>query len=169
MALQREAGCAVCVSLPWLDEALARQLEPLAASPARRLRTLARLAEAGLEPTVLVAPTVPGLDDELPRVLAAAAEVGVRRAGWQLLRLPGPVAGIFEERLREALPERAERILQLVRESRGGAALDDPRFHRRFRGEGPYAEAIAGVFRLTAGGLGMEVASAGVRRPRGAA
>jgi len=165
VALHREARCGVCVSVPWLDEELGRRLEPLAASPARRIRTLARLVEAGLEPTVLVAPTVPGLDDELPRVLAAAAAVGVRRAGWQLLRLPGPVSGIFAERLREALPERAERILGLVREVRGGA-LDDPRFHRRFRGEGPYAEAVAGVFRLTARRLGMEVASPSDARGR---
>ena len=167
VALQREAGCAVSVSVPWLDVEVARRLEPLAPSPARRIGTLARLVEAGLDPTVLVAPTVPGLDDELPRVLAAAAAVGVRRAGWQLLRLPGPVAGIFAERLREALPERAGRILQLVRESRGGT-LDDPRFHSRFRGEGPYAEAIAQVFRLTARRLGLHVATpSAVRHPPG--
>jgi DNA repair photolyase len=163
-ALRRDASCSVCVSVPWMDEEVARQLEPLAPSPARRIRTLARLAEAGLDPTVLVAPTVPGLDDELPRVLAAAAAVGVRRAGWQLLRLPGPVAGIFAARLRDALPEQAQRVLQLVRASRGGG-LDDRRFHRRFRGEGAYAETIAQLFRVTARRLGLDVASPQEARP----
>ncbi len=155
--LRREARCSVAVSLPYVDEGVARALEPLAPSPRRRLQTIARLAEAGLEPTVLVAPVIPGLDDELPRVLAAAREAGARRAGWQLLRLPGPVRGIFEARLREALPERAERILHLVRETRRGE-LDDPRFGRRFRGEGPYAEAIGAVFRLACARLGLQVA-----------
>jgi DNA repair photolyase len=173
--LAREARCSVAVSLPWLDEEVARRLEPLAPSPARRLRTLGRLVEAGLEPAVLVAPTVPGLDDELPRVLAAAQAVGVRRAGWQLLRLPGPVAGVFAERLRAALPERAARILHLVRGTRGGR-IDDPRFGRRFRGEGPYAEAIAELFRVTCERLGLnaprtvdEARPGGTfRRPEGA-
>jgi DNA repair photolyase len=155
--LRREARCSVAISLPYLDDEVARRLEPGASSPSRRLTTLSRLAEAGLEPTVLVAPVIPGLDDQLPRVLAAAKAAGAARAGWQLLRLPGPVAGIFEARLREALPDRAERIMHLVRETRRGE-LTDARFGRRFRGEGPYAEAIAAIFRLTCARLGLEVA-----------
>jgi DNA repair photolyase len=155
--LRREARCSVAISIPYLDEAVARALEPLAPSPARRLATLSRLAEAGLEPCVLVAPVIPGLDDELPRVLAAAKAAGAASAGWQLLRLPGPVKGIFEGRLREVLPARAERIMHLVRESRQGE-LDDARFGRRFRGEGPYAEAIGDVFRLTCARLGLAAA-----------
>ena len=96
--LRDEARVSVAVSLPYLDEGLARKIEPGASSPARRLRLIARLAEAGLAPTVLVAPVIPGLDDELPRVLAAARDAGAARAGWQLLRLPGPVAPVFEAR-----------------------------------------------------------------------
>lgn len=157
LRLRREAACSVSVSLPYLDERVARALEPLAPAPARRLRTIAALAAAGLEPTVLVAPVIPGLDDELPRVLEAARDAGARTAGWQLLRLPGPVREVFSARLREALPERADRILHLVRQSRQGE-LDDARFGRRFRGEGPYAEAIAAVFRLTCARLGLAVA-----------
>jgi DNA repair photolyase len=173
--LRREARCSVAISLPYLDEEVARRLEPLAPSPPRRLATLRRLAEAGLEPTVLVAPVIPGLDDELPRVLRAAREAGARSAGWQLLRLPGPVAGIFEARVREALPARAERIMHLIRETRRGE-VDDPRFGRRYRGEGPYAEAIAALFRLNCARLGLAVARpadqvrpcATFRRPPGA-
>jgi DNA repair photolyase len=102
---------------------------------------------------VLVAPVIPGLDDEIPRVLAAARDAGAATAGWQLLRLPGPVAAVFEARIREALPERAERILHLVRETRGGAITDD-RAGRRLRGAGPYAATIADLFRATCRRLG---------------
>jgi DNA repair photolyase len=160
VALRRNARCSVAVSIPWLDEEVARRLEPLAPSPRRRLAVVERLAAAGLSPTVLVAPVVPGLDHELPRVLAAARAAGAERAGWQLLRLPGPVLGVFEARLREALPERAGRILHLVRESRQGEA-DDARFGRRFRGEGPYADAIADVFRIACARHGLAVAGEG--------
>jgi DNA repair photolyase len=158
-ALKRDARLSVAVSLPFLDESLARRLEPGAPSPRRRLDLLRRLADAGLEPAVLVAPVIPGLDDELPRVLAAAREAGAASAGWQLLRLPGSVMPVFEERVREALPDRADRILHLVRETRGGA-LNDDRFNRRFRGEGPYADAIAATFRLHAARLGFRRARA---------
>jgi DNA repair photolyase len=170
--LRDEARVSVAVSLPYVDDELARRLEPLASSPTRRLRLLERLAEAGLSPTVLVAPVIPGLDDELPRVLAAAREAGVTRAGWQLLRLPGPVAPVFEARLREVLPERAERILHLIRETRDGALSDD-RPGRRMRGGGPYADTIAALFRATCKRLGFdasrfeedEAAASTFRRP----
>ncbi|MBK9519451.1 MAG: radical SAM protein [Anaeromyxobacter sp.] len=160
--LRAEAGCSVAVSLPYLDEVVARRLEPGAPTPRRRLETLARLADAGLAPTVLVAPVIPGLDDELPRVLAAARGAGAASAGWQLLRLPGPVGRVFAERLRQVLPERAERILHLVRETRRGE-VDDPSFGRRFRGEGPYAETIAAVFRVSCARLGLMVSRPGER------
>jgi DNA repair photolyase len=154
LRLRDEARVSVAVSVPYLDDALARRIEPLASSPSRRLRLIRRLAEAGLSPTVLVAPVIPGLDDELPRVLAAARDAGAVHAGWQLLRLPGPVAPVFEARIREALPERAERILHLIRETRGGE-LSDERAGRRMRGGGPYAATIAALFRVSCERLGF--------------
>jgi DNA repair photolyase len=157
--LRAEARVSIAISIPWLDETVARRLEPLAPSPARRLRVLERLAAAGLSPSVLVAPVVPGLDDELPRVLAAARHAGAAKAGFQILHLPGPVAPVFEERLRAALPEMADRVLHLVRETHGGR-LADPRFGARYRGEGAYAETIAGVFRVACARLGLRTASA---------
>jgi DNA repair photolyase len=156
--LRAEARVSIAISIPWLDETVARRLEPLAPSPARRLRVLERLAAAGLSPSVLVAPVVPGLDDELPRVLAAARHAGAAKAGFQILHLPGPVAPVFEERLRAALPEMADRVLHLVREIHGGR-LADPRFGARYRGEGAYAETIAGVFRVACARLGLRTAS----------
>ncbi len=148
--LAREARCSVTLSLPFLDEGVARALEPGAPTPARRLRTLQRLAGAGVPCGVLLAPVVPGLsDEEIPRLLEAARAAGATRAGWLLLKLPGSTRAVFEERLREALPDRAGRVLHRIRETRGGA-LDDRRFGVRMRGQGPYAEAIAGLFEAAA-------------------
>ncbi len=165
--LRAEARCRVAISIPWLDPLVARRLEPLAPAPARRLETVRRLAEAGLAPTVLVAPVIPGLDDELPRVLAAAKHAGAAKAGFQLLHLPGPVAPVFEARIREALPERADRVLHLIRETHGGK-LADPRFGVRYRGEGAYAEVIAGIFRVACARLGLPTAGRpGAEAPAG--
>jgi DNA repair photolyase len=89
--------------------------------------------------------------------LKAARVAGARRAGLTILRLPGPVKQVFEERVRAALPLRAERILRRVRETRGGN-LYDPRWTVRQTGEGNYAEAIAALFEATAKRLGFEAA-----------
>jgi DNA repair photolyase len=170
-ALAGDARAEVMVSLPFLDEERARALEPWAAAPGRRLATVERLARAGIPVGVMAAPVIPGLnDEELPQVLAAAAAAGARRAGWVLLRLPGSVKAVFEERLRAALPDRAERILHRVRETRGGR-LYDARFGTRGRGEGEHAEAIAALFEVMARRLGLatsacaEAPPATFRRP----
>lgn len=153
--LQELARLRVAVSIPLWDREQARALEPGVATPQRRIETIRRLAQAGIEVAVLVAPLIPGLGDEdMPRVLEAAAEAGATRAGMGVLRLPGPVAQVFEERLREGLPLRADRVLARLRDVRGGE-LDDPRFGHRMRGEGAYAEAMAGLFRATVRRLGL--------------
>jgi len=155
-ALAREGAASVTFSLPFLDRERARALEPAAAAPERRLRALERLASAGVPCGVLVAPVVPGLnDEEIPRILEAARGAGAGRAGWLLLKLPGSTAEVFEERLRAALPERAERVLHRIRETRGGA-LDDRRFVSRMRGEGPYARFIGDLFAAAARRAGFE-------------
>jgi len=162
--LSRVAHASVSISLPLLDPARARALEPWAPSPAARLRTLEALARAGLSPGVLVAPVIPGLDDELPRVLAAAREAGAVGAAWLLLRLPGSVAEVFASRVRAALPEAAGRILHLVRGTRSGR-LSDSRFAVRGRGEGAYAAAIGELFRVTATRLGLRTGDPGPAGP----
>ncbi|HTP50915.1 MAG TPA: PA0069 family radical SAM protein [Anaeromyxobacteraceae bacterium] len=151
-----EAGAAtVSMSLPFLDPARARALEPWAASPERRLRTVERLSRSGIPVRVNVAPVIPGLnDEEIPRILEAARDAGAVGAGWLLLRLPGSVKAVFEERLRAALPERAERVLHRIRETRAGR-LYDARFQVRGRGEGHYAEAIAALFEGAARKMGL--------------
>ncbi len=154
--LARDAWCAVTVSIPFADAEQARALEPAVPPPARRLRTIRALADAGIPVGVNFAPVIPGLaDSQLHDVLTAAADHGARWAGMVLLRLPGPVASVFEGRVRDALPpERAERILARVREARGGA-LNDPRFGSRMRGGGPYSDAISALFDSTCRRLGL--------------
>jgi DNA repair photolyase len=152
--LQRVASVGVGVSIPFWDEKVARALEPGVATPRRRVQTIETLARAGIPVGVSVAPIIPGLDEDVPRILTAAVEAGARSAGHVLLRLPGSVAQVFEERLREALPLRAERVLHRIRETRGGK-LYDARFGVRGRGEGEYARAIDQLFTSTARKLGI--------------
>lgn len=169
--LSREARLWVSVSVPFHNPELARAMEPYVATPKRRLQTIEKLAAAGIDVAVSVAPIIPGLNDEdIAKVLTAASEAGARRAHYTLLRLPGPVKEVFEERLREKLPLRAERVLHRIRETRGGE-LSDPRFQSRMRGEGLYAETISRLFHTTARKVGirmstgMEAAPSTFQRP----
>ncbi len=147
--LQRMAGrglVRVWLSVTTLDPALARRMEPRAAAPSRRLQTIAALAEAGVPAGVLAAPMIPGLNDmEMERILAAARRHGAAHAGTVLLRLPSELREVFTAWLEEHVPDRARRILALIRDTRAGA-LNDSRFHHRFSGGGPYADLLAQRF-----------------------
>jgi len=146
----------VCVSVTTLVTKLARAMEPRAASPARRLQAIGELARAGIPAGVLTAPMIPGLNDaEMERILEAAAAQGATRGGYVLLRQPLEIAGMFEAWVRQHFPDRAARVLALIRETRGGA-LNSPRFGERMRGQGPYAELLANRFRLAARKLGLD-------------
>jgi DNA repair photolyase len=158
-ALAKTAQLYVGVSLPFLDAARARALEPYAPSPATRLRTMKRLAEAGITVGVSVAPVIPGLSDaEIPGILGAAKDHGATSAGFVLLRLPGAVKEVFEERLRQVLPLRAEKVLRRIREAHGGD-LYRAEFGTRHRGTGTYAEQITTLFEATAKRLGFDTYS----------
>jgi DNA repair photolyase len=154
--LAREAGAHVNVSLAWIDADLARAIEPWAASPQRRLKVIETLAKAGVPVGIMCAPIIPGLNDgQIPKLLEAARDAGATWAGWTLLRLPGAVAEVFPERLRAAMPLAADKVLHRIDETRGGARMNDARFHSRFRGQGAYAETIAMLFQTTAERLGL--------------
>jgi DNA repair photolyase len=147
--LARDAAAAVVVSVTSLRNDVQRAMEPRAATPARRLRAIRVLAEAGIPVGVNVAPIVPGLtDDEMPAILERAAEAGATFASYILLRLPHGVKSMFEEWLGQHFPERREKVLNRVRELRGGK-LYDARFEVRGRGEGPWADQLAMLFRIT--------------------
>ncbi len=153
----------VCLSVTTLDAALARTMEPRAAAPTRRLAAIEALARAGIPTGVLAAPMIPGVNDmEMERILEACARAGATRAGYVLLRLPLEIAQLFEEWLRAHLPDRAQKVLALVRQTRAGA-LYDSRFGKRQTGTGPYAEMLAARFRLAITRLGMNRVGVGAQ------
>jgi len=155
----------VCLSVATLDPDLSRRMEPRATAPMRRIAAVAELARAGVPTGVLAAPMIPGINDaELERILATAAAAGARRAGYVLLRLPPEVAGMFEAWLRAHFPDRAARVLALVRETRAGA-LRDGRFAQRQTGTGPYADMLAQRFRAAMARLSLHSADAGTQQP----
>jgi DNA repair photolyase len=136
----------VWISVTTLDGALARGMEPRAATPVRRLRAVEQLARAGVPVGVLAAPMIPGLNDaELEKILEASAKAGARTAGYVLLRLPHELKQIFEDWLHRHFPERARHVLELVRETRAGA-LNDAKYGQRMSGTGAYADLLARRF-----------------------
>jgi len=157
--LQRMAArnlAQVFISVTTLDNRLARAMEPRAAAPQRRLAAMAELARAGVPVGVLVAPVITGITDaEMERILDAAALHGATRAGYVLLRLPLEIAQLFEDWLRRHYPERAARVLALVRETRGGK-LYDSRFGIRQSGTGVYADMLAQRFAVALKRLGLD-------------
>ncbi|NUZ08318.1 PA0069 family radical SAM protein [Piscinibacter koreensis] len=133
---------AVYVSLTSLDPALARILEPRAAAPHRRLRTIEALARAGIPVGVSVSPIIPFINEpEIERLLEAAASAGARAAFGIVLRLPWEVNPIFQRWLDEHFPDRAARVMARVREMRGGKDYD-ARWGKRMKGEGVWAELL---------------------------
>lgn len=145
----------VAVSVTTLDRKLARAMEPRAAAPERRLETIRRLRAAGVPVIVLMAPMIPFLNDhEMEDILAAVREAGALDAAYVLLRLPHEVNGLFQDWLAAHVPLKAERIMNRIRDCRGGKEYDS-RFGTRMRGEGEYADLISRRFRLAKRKLGF--------------
>ncbi|CAN5830843.1 PA0069 family radical SAM protein [soil metagenome] len=160
----------VFLSVTTLDPKLQQVMEPRTSIPARRLDAIRQLSEAGIPVGVMVAPVIPGLTDhELPAILDEAKAAGARLAGYVPLRLPLGVAPLFEDWLERHFPERRDRVLNRLREIRGGK-LNDARFRTRMRGEGVYAEHLRSLFQLACRRAGMNqeplhLSSAAFRRP----
>jgi DNA repair photolyase len=145
----------VGVSVTTLGSRLSRQLEPRAPVPARRLKTMRALSDAGIPVRVMVAPVIPALTDhELEAILSAAASHGARTASYIMLRLPLEVAPLFEDWLETHVPERAARVMNRVRELRGGKA-NDSNFGTRMQGEGEWAELMAKRFDIALNRTGL--------------
>ena len=137
------------VTVTSLDENIRRKLEPRTASARKRLEVLEQLVAAGIPTTVMVSPVIPGLTDhEIPAILEAAAQRGVYSAGYIVLRLNGAIGPLFEDWIGKHFPDRAEKVLGQVRQMHGGE-LHDNQFKRRMRGEGPIADAIRQLFKLS--------------------
>lgn len=145
----------VVLSVTSLDAELQQRLEPRASAPRARLEAVRQLSQAGIPTGVLIAPVIPGLTDhEVPRILQAAQDAGALFAGYVMLRLPHGVKELFQEWLHRHYPERADKVLSRVRETRGGK-LYKAGFGDRMRGEGLFAEMIRAVFQLTCRKLGL--------------
>jgi DNA repair photolyase len=146
---------AVHVSVTTLGDELKRRMEPRTAGPKQRLAMIRELSAAGIPTGVMAAPVIPALNDhELESILEAAAENGAGDAGYVLLRLPHEVAPLFVEWLREHYPDRAEHVLSLVKQLRGGE-LYDSRWGTRQRGLGPFAALLEARFRNAVRRLGL--------------
>ncbi|MBC7455005.1 MAG: hypothetical protein H7335_15145 [Massilia sp.] len=153
MAARRQAMASI--TLTTLDPDIARTLEPRAAAPARRLRTIRRLTDGGIPVSVSVAPIIPFITEpELEKVLEAAHDAGAVGAHYVVLRLPSEVSPLFQEWLQAHFPERAQRVMNRVREMRGGKDYDSD-FSSRMQGEGVWADLIGQRFSKTALRLGM--------------
>lgn len=143
-----EQGLArVAISLTSLDNRLSRLMEPRAAAPHRRLETIRALTEAGVPVTVMTAPVIPAINDmELDSLLKAAADAGARSAGYVLMRLPLEISTLFQEWLEQHFPDRAGKVMSLIRDTRGGKDYQSE-FGVRQRGTGAYARLVAQRFR----------------------
>lgn len=146
----------VFLSINSLDAELARDMEPRTSTPRARLRAVAELSAAGIPVGVMVAPIIPGLnDDQIPAVLGAARDAGAKTAGTILLRLPLTVEAVFEEWLRRVYPLRADKVLGQLKQMREGK-LNGSEFGKRMVGSGPLAEQIRSMFKLFALKFGLD-------------
>lgn len=137
---------AVTISITSLNQKLTKKMEPRTSAPYKRLETIEALANAGIPVGVNVAPVIPGLtDEEIPRILKAASERGAESAAMIMLRLPFAVKDLFIEWLKRNYPEKVSRVLNRIRDTRGGK-LNEAEFAKRMSGEGQIAESIRQLF-----------------------
>ncbi len=145
----------VVLSIPTLDAKTARTLEPRATSPRRRMLAVKALAEAKVPVWVSIAPIVPQITDhEMEHILSEAAEAGARGAFFLAVRLPHEVAPLFRAWLEAHYPDRAAKVMATIRSIRGGRD-NDPDFHSRMKGQGPWAELLRTRFRIACTKLGL--------------
>src|SRR3954471_8654541 len=155
----------VFVSIGTLDRTLARKLEPRAASPQRRLDVLKSLSENHVPCGVMVAALIPALNDKtLEHVLEEASQAGALEAAYVIMRLPNELKTLFKEWLAEHYPERAEHVISIVHQLRGGKD-NDPRFGTRMTGTGNFAELIEKRFDIACRRFGLNGHGKAGRRP----
>jgi len=170
--LAQHDAAAVCVSLTTLDLALNRALEPRTSSPAQRLQAIRELSAAGIPVRAMIAPVIPAITDhEIPALIEAAAAAGATGAGYVMLRLPHAVAPLFEHWLEQHYPERKEKVLNRVRDMRGGK-LYQAEFGTRMRGTGHFADQTAALYKIACRKAGlnrdrMALSTVHFRRPGG--
>jgi DNA repair photolyase len=152
--LARVAKVGVFITIPFTDVETARAVEPFAPLPEARFHAMSALAAAGIPVGIGIAPVIPGLTNDIPELLHLAKDAGATHSFINMLRLPGSVAPYFEERLREKLPTKADRVLNRIRDSREGK-LNSSVFGERMRGKGQYWEAIETLYKIHSKRLGF--------------
>jgi DNA repair photolyase len=152
--LTQDASVGVFFSIPFADYETSRAVEPFAPSPNARFEAMKTLADAGIAVGIGIAPTIPGLSTDIPGLLQRAKDCGATKAFMNMLRLPGNVAPYFEQRLREKLPTKADRVLNRIRDARGGK-LNSSVFGERMRGKGQYWSAQEKLFEVYCRRLGF--------------
>jgi len=161
--LKEDASVGVFFSIPFADYHTARAVEPFAPSPNARFEAMKALADAGIAVGIGIAPTIPGLSTDIPGLLQRAKDCGATKAFINMLRLPGNVAPFFEQRLREQLPTKADRVLNRIRDARGGK-LNSSVFGERMRGQGQYWSAQEKLFDVYCRRLGFNEHRVGSER-----
>lgn len=153
--MARKGLVKVALSVTSLDPRLARAMEPRASTPAKRLAAIEQLSAAGIPTVVMVAPIIPAVNDsEIEAILKAAQAAGAREAGYVMLRLPHEVKAVFKDWLDATMPDRAQKVMSLVKAVSGGKEYD-PAFGIRQTGTGPYAWTIGRRFELACQRLGL--------------
>lgn len=139
----------VFISITTLQEDLRRVMEPRTASGLKRLKTVEELSKAGIPVGIMLAPVIPGLNqNEIPDILKAAADHGARTAGMTVVRLNGSIGKIFEDWLRKNFPDRFEKVWNQICDFHGGS-VNDSQFGRRMTGEGNFADMIHQLFKIS--------------------
>ena len=145
----------VMISITSLDPKIAMTLEPRAPRPARRMAAVKALSAAGIPVTVSISPIIPAITDhEMEHILQAASEAGALNAAYIPVRLPFEVAPLFRAWLGAHFPDRAGKVMAIIREMRGGRD-NDPNFHSRFRAEGPWADLMRTRFQIACRKYGL--------------
>ncbi len=147
----------VALSITTLDHRLARSMEPRASTPAKRLAAIRQLTDAGIRTAVMAAPMIPSLNEpEMEAILQAARDAGASEAGYIMVRLPLEIADLFQEWLQTEVPNRADRIMSLIRSMHGGKDYQAG-FGSRMSGTGPYAKLVGRRFRVATARLGLNM------------
>lgn len=168
--LARHQAVSTCLSITSLDDDLSGKLEPRATRPTGRLAAVRELAQAGIRVGIMNAPIIPGLNDhETPEILAAAKDAGALFAGFVVVRLPFAIKELFASWLQQHFPERKDKVLNRIRDLRGGR-LNDPNFGSRMSGQGIWADLFKQQFRVHKKRLGYPeklpgISGAAFRRP----
>jgi DNA repair photolyase len=156
--ISEAADVMIHFTIPFLDHDVNRALEPFAPFPEHRFAAMKAFADAGVEVGLGIAPVIPGLNEhEIPQLLERARDAGAKSAFINLLRLPGSVKPYFLERLEQTMPLRAQKIVNRIKEVKGGV-LNKSEFHDRMRGEGPYWEMVKKSFEIHTRRLGLNQA-----------